>query len=111
MSHFFDKASVKPNLPEDYPPIGVEFPKGVIPMRVPAESEPKLEALLEAAQQEPVFIERGDQSIAVVLSAEDYDRLTGTANQEFQDFCDAVSDRAIAHGLTETKLNDLLDHA
>jgi hypothetical protein len=79
-------------------------------MRFPAESDPKLATLLEAAQQEPVFIERGDRSVAVVLSSADYDRLTGTANQEFQDFCDAVSDRAMALGLTEAKLNDLLSH-
>jgi hypothetical protein len=72
-------------------------------MRVPAD--------LEAARQEPVFTEYGDQSDAVILSAEDYDRLTGTANQEFQDFCDAVSDRAIDQGSTEAKLNDLLNHA
>jgi hypothetical protein len=70
-------------------------------MRFPAESDPKLAVLLEAAQQEPVFIERGDQSVAVVLSAEDYDRLTGTANLEFQEFCDTVSDRAAGLGLEE----------
>ncbi len=80
-------------------------------MRFPAESDPKLATLLEAARLEPVFIERGDQSVAVVLSAEDYDRLTGTANREFQEFCDAVSDRAAALGLTEAKLNDLLNAA
>jgi PHD/YefM family antitoxin component YafN of YafNO toxin-antitoxin module len=80
-------------------------------MRVPVESDPNLAILLDAAQQEPVFIERGDQSVAVVLSAEHYDRLTGAANQDFQEFCDAVSDRAIAQGLTEAKLNDLLNHA
>ena len=80
-------------------------------MRVPAESDVKLRVILEAVEKEPVFIDRGDRSVAVVLSAEEYDRLTGIANREFQDFCDSVSDRAIAQGLTEAKLNDLLNHA
>lgn len=79
-------------------------------MRYRAESDPKLALLLEAARQEPVFIEVGEKPVAVVLSAEDYDRLTGAANREFQDFCDAVSDRAIGKGLTEAKLNELLNH-
>jgi PHD/YefM family antitoxin component YafN of YafNO toxin-antitoxin module len=80
-------------------------------MRYPAESDVKLTTLLEAARQEPVFIERGDQSVAVVLSVEEYDRLLGTANAEFQNFCDSVSDRAAARGLTEAKLSALLNHA
>ena len=80
-------------------------------MRFPAESDPKLQTLLEAAQQEPVFIERGDQSVAVVLSAEAYNRLTGNANLEFQEFCNAVSDRVVSLGLTEARLNDLLKYA
>jgi hypothetical protein len=70
-----------------------------------------LDVLVDAAENEPVFIERGNHEGAVLLSARDYDRLRGAANQEFQDFCDAVSDKAVASGLTEAKLNGLLKHA
>ena len=52
-------------------------------MRFPAESDVKLSVIVEAVQWEPVFIERGEQPIAVILSAEEYDRLIGAANQEF----------------------------
>jgi prevent-host-death family protein len=76
-----------------------------------SDSEPKLAALLDAAQGEPVFIERADQEVAVLLSVREYDRLNSTANLDFQNFCDEVSDKAIANGLTESKLSDLLRHA
>ncbi len=80
-------------------------------MRYPAESDIKLASLLDAAEKEPVFIERGEQQVAVVLSARDYDRLSGKAARAFNDFCDAVADRAAARGLTEEKLDELLKHA
>jgi PHD/YefM family antitoxin component YafN of YafNO toxin-antitoxin module len=67
------------------------------------DTEPKLVALLEAAQDEPVFIERGQQQVAVLLSAREYDRLRGTATREFLDFCDTIADKAAAKGLTEAK--------
>ena len=76
-----------------------------------SDAETTLVALLEAAQDEPVFIERGQQGVAVLLSAREYDRLSSAANLDFQNFCDEVSDKAIAKGLTEAKMNDLLNHA
>jgi prevent-host-death family protein len=75
------------------------------------ESEPKLGSLLEAAQKEPVFIERGQQEVAVLVSAREYARLSGAANQDFQEFCDSVSDKAAAQGMTESKLNEFLTNA
>jgi hypothetical protein len=80
-------------------------------MRYPAESDVKLTTLLDAARQEPVFIERDDRSVAVMLSVEEYDRLRGIADDDFQAFCDSVSDRALAQGLTEAGLEELLNHA
>ncbi|MES2393610.1 MAG: type II toxin-antitoxin system prevent-host-death family antitoxin [Acidobacteriota bacterium] len=82
-------------------------------MRYPASSDadPKLAALIDAAQQEPVFINRDQQEVAVLVSARDYDRLSGKAAREFNDFCDAIADRAAARGLTEEKLEELLKHA
>jgi prevent-host-death family protein len=76
-----------------------------------SDADPKLTALLDAAQREPVFIERDRQPVAVLVSARDYDRLSGKAARAFNDFCDAVADRAAARGLTEAKLEELLKDA
>jgi len=75
------------------------------------DTEPKLVALLDAAQREPVFIERDQQEVAVLVSARDYDRLSGKATREFLDFCNTVADNAAAKGLTEAKLEELLKDA
>ena len=75
------------------------------------DSEPKLVALVDAAQDEPVFIERGLQEVAVLVSAREYNRLSSAANLDFQEFCDLVSDKATARGLVESKLDDLLNNA
>jgi len=71
----------------------------------------KLTALLDAAQHEPVIIERDQQEVAVLVSARDYDRLSGKATREFLDFCDKMAEEAAANGLTEGKLQEILDHA
>ena len=76
-----------------------------------SDTDPKLAALLDAAQQEPVFIDRGQQEIAVLVSARDYDRLNGKAARAFNEFCDEIADRAAARGLTEEKLEELLKNA
>jgi PHD/YefM family antitoxin component YafN of YafNO toxin-antitoxin module len=62
--------------------------------------------LVDAAQDEPVLIERGQQKVAVIVSAREYARLSNVANLDFQEFCNSVSDKAAAKGLTESKLND-----
>jgi PHD/YefM family antitoxin component YafN of YafNO toxin-antitoxin module len=74
-------------------------------------AEPGLVALLKAAQSEPVIIDRGEREVAVLLSARDYELLRSEANLDFQNLCDAVSDKAAAQGLTESKLTELLSHA
>jgi len=76
-----------------------------------SDTEPKLSALLDAAQREPVFIERDQQEVAVLVSARQYDRLSGKAAREFNAFCDAVAERAAARGLTEEKLEEILKDA
>ncbi len=76
-----------------------------------ADTEPKLVALLDAAQEGPVFIERGRQEVAVLVSVREYDRLSGKASREFNEFCDAIAERAAARGLTEEKFDELLNHA
>ena len=83
----------------------------MFPLRYTTNPDTELAALLEAAQSEPVIIERDEQKVAVLLSARDYDRLTGKAAREFNAFCDAVAERAAARGLTEEKLEEILKGA
>ncbi len=72
------------------------------------DAKQRLAALLDAAQREPVTIRRQKRSVAVLLSAHEYDRLRALNAEEFQQFCDRVAARAAARGLTERKLARLL---
>jgi len=80
-------------------------------MRYTTNTEAKLETLVDAAQREPVIIERDQKDVAVILSARDYDRLNGKSVREFLEFCDTVADNAAARGLTDEKLEELLNEA
>lgn len=72
------------------------------------DAKQRLAAILDAAQREPVTIKRQNREIAVVLSPEDYRRLTGANIEAFQRFCDQVSRQAAKAGITEKKLERLL---
>jgi prevent-host-death family protein len=72
------------------------------------DAKQRLAALLDAAQREPVVIRRQRRDVAVVLSAEEYDRLRGLNIGEFQAFCDRVAEKAAARGMTGSKLKALL---
>ena len=73
-----------------------------------SEAKQRLAALLDTAQREPVTIRRRHRDVAVVVSSEDYQRLTGSNVEEFQRFCDRISEAAKARGMTEEKLDRLL---
>jgi prevent-host-death family protein len=79
-------------------------------MRTVTASEAKqgLASVIDAAAREPVVIRRQKRDVAVVMSMAEYERLTRLNVAEFQRFCDAVSERAAAQGLTEEQLADLL---
>jgi prevent-host-death family protein len=72
------------------------------------EAKQKLGALLDSAQREPVVIRRQKRDIAVILSAQEYDRLRAINTAEFERFCDRVGEQAEAAGLTEAKLAEIL---
>ncbi len=72
------------------------------------DAKPRLAALLDAAQREPVVIRRQKRDVAVILSAEEYDRLRSFNVAEFDRFCDRVGAKATARGLTARKLQQIL---
>ena len=72
------------------------------------EAKQALAAVLDAAQREPVVIRRQKRDVAVILSLQEYERLTALNVDEFQRFCDRIGEQAKARGLTEEKLTDIL---
>jgi len=72
------------------------------------DAKQRLAALLDAAQREPVVIRRQNRDVAVIMSAEEYERMRDFNASEFQRFCDRISERAAARGLTEDKLAEIL---
>lgn len=73
------------------------------------EAKQGLASVIEAAAKEPVIIRRQKRDVAVVLSVREYERLTRLNVSEFQQFCDRVGGAAKAAGMTEDKLNELLE--
>jgi len=73
-----------------------------------SEAKQNLAAVLDSVQREPVMIRRQNRDTAVVLSPAEYNRLRRLNISEFQEFCDRISKRATAQGLTEEKLTALL---
>ena len=65
-------------------------------------------ALIDDAQRGPVMIRRHERDIAVLISAEEYERIRGFYLDEFDRFCDRVSAQAKERGLTEEILADIL---
>lgn len=72
------------------------------------EAKQTLAAVLDAAQHEPVVIQRQKRDVAVMLSIQEYEKLTALNIAEFNQFCDRVAKQAAARGLTEEKLAEIL---
>ena len=72
------------------------------------EAKQSFGAVINKAQREPVMIRKQNRDVAVIMSIEDYKRITRTNIQEFQQFRDNVGKKAQKRGLTEDKLNELL---
>ena len=72
------------------------------------DAKQRLAALLDAAQREPVLIRRQNRDVAVIMSAEEYERIRRTNVEEFQKFCDRVGAEAVKRGMTEEILADIL---
>lgn len=72
------------------------------------DAKQRFAALIDAAQREPIRVRRQNRDVAVIMSAEEYDRIRGANVDEFERFCDRVSKQAKARGLTEEILADIL---
>lgn len=72
------------------------------------EAKQRFAALIDAAQREPVVIRRQNRDVAVIVSAEEYERVRGAQVDELDRLCERVSEQAAARGLTDEILADLL---
>lgn len=79
-------------------------------MTVVSASEAKqgFASMIDAAAREPVVIRRHERDVAVLLSMDEYRRLSGLAASEFRRVADETAGRARARGLTPERLGELL---
>lgn len=73
-----------------------------------SEARQSFAELIDAAAREPVVIRRQQRDVAVVVSMQEYERLTQLNRAEFQRFCDAVGKRAKGAGMNARVLAKLL---
>jgi prevent-host-death family protein len=72
------------------------------------DAKQRLAALLDAAQREPILIRRQNRDVAVIMSAEEYERIRKINVAEFQKFCDRIGSDAAKRGMTAEILADIL---
>ncbi len=73
------------------------------------EAKQSLGKVIEVAQREPVVLHRYNRPAVVMLSMQEYEKLTALNREEFQRFCDQVGGRAKKRGLTGRKLKHIID--
>lgn len=72
------------------------------------EAKQKFAEIIDSAQREPVRIRRHDRDLAVLISAEEFDRLQKGRWAEVNRLAALVAEQAKANGLTEEILADIL---
>ncbi|MGA2168211.1 MAG: type II toxin-antitoxin system Phd/YefM family antitoxin [Terracidiphilus sp.] len=72
------------------------------------QAKQRFAALLDAAQRGPVRIRRHQRDVAVLVSAEEYERMNRERWAEFNRLSAIASEQAKANGLTEEILAEIL---
>jgi prevent-host-death family protein len=65
-------------------------------------------AALDAAQREPVIIQKQNRDVAVLLSMQEYEKLRGLRIDLFDRLAKATAAKAVARGLTDEKFEELM---
>lgn len=65
-------------------------------------------AMLDAAQREPVRIQRHERDVAVLVSAEEYSRMQRDRWAEFNRLSAIAAGQAMTNGLTKEVLDEIL---
>lgn len=68
-------------------------------------------SLIEQSQREPIIIQKQGRSASVLISFEEYQRLTNEPVAAFQALCDNIGSKAQTKGLGEEELARLLNEA
>lgn len=73
-----------------------------------SEARNNLASILERAQREPIAIQKQGRNAAVLLSYEEYERLTGDPARRFHSICERIAANAKERGLTDEVFNQIM---
>lgn len=73
-----------------------------------SEARNNLAAMLEKAQHEPITIQKQGRNAAVLVSYEEYERLTVDPVRRFHNTCERIGKNAKERGLTDAAFDEIM---
>ncbi|MEY3183062.1 MAG: hypothetical protein RLZ35_1047 [Pseudomonadota bacterium] len=73
-----------------------------------SELKNQLATIIDVVQREPVIVQKKGRDVAIILSPTEYQDYQRYKKHAFVEFCQNVSEKAIARGLTPEKLAEIL---